>query len=62
MAFVTSLNDALKSVPPFGMEVLTAAELDAVAGGFDSESGIGPADSNTISMVSTDGNDEPGHG
>jgi hypothetical protein len=58
MASMNSLNDVLNSAPPFGIEVLTAAELDAVAGG--PLTGPGLADSNTTSVCSTDGSDEPG--
>jgi len=61
MASITSLNDALSSAPPFGIEILSAAELDAVSGG-DGEIGRGLSggDSNTTSVCSTDGSDEPG--
>lgn len=57
IAGLTSLIGA----PPFKIEVLTAAELDSVAGGeFSSEANLGGDCSCTVSQCHIDGNNEPG--
>lgn len=54
-----TLSDQLRRAPKFDIEVLTAAELDAVVGGGPFE-GQEALNSTTVSMCAADGNMEPG--
>jgi hypothetical protein len=56
----TSLRDSLKSAAPFRIQVLSAADLDLVSGGFDVEDSFNGDCSCTVSQCSNDGNMESG--
>lgn len=58
MSSLLDLNEALQDAPDFEIEVLTAAELDLVAGGPDLY--LDGCISGTCSQCSTDGSDEGG--
>ena len=54
------LNEKLMGAPAFKIEVLTAAELDSVAGGPFEDNQISGDCSCTVSQCHVDGNNEPG--
>lgn len=62
MGYVKTIAEGLKGMPAFGIEVLTAAELDAVAGGefYSNDATLGGDCSCTVSQCHIDGNNEPG--
>ena len=57
---IAKLSEELTSAPPFKMEVLTAAELDAVSGGWEEGQGYSADSSVCTSQCHVDGNMETG--